>query len=171
MPGKFIAFQGPEDLSGYNYIDTQNGGSVFSLSYYADILKDFDVQTLLRLNERLYIEYNAKSVAPSGMRQVDLPFEDCFCPPDAVVVSFLHAVDSANGAIAVHCKAGLSRTGTLIALYMMWSCCFTAWGAIEWLRIMRSGCVIGEQQHCLLVCAVERARQQPRQGSFATSSE
>jgi cell division cycle 14 len=157
VPGKLIAFQGPEDLGGPDYIDTQHGGRVFSPSYYAEVLQDFGVETVVRLNEPLY---DAASFAACGMQHVDLPFEDCSCPPDAVVAAFLRAVDAAPGAVAVHCKAGLGRTGTLVALYMMRSCGFAAREAMGWLRIMRPGCVIGEQQHYL--CAVERARQQLR---------
>jgi cell division cycle 14 len=46
---------------------------------------------------------------------------------------------------------------------MMLSCGFTAREAMGWLRIMRPGCVIGEQQHYL--CAEERARQKLRQAA------
>ena len=49
----------------------------------------------------------------------------------------------------MHCKDGLGRTGTLIAIYMMLSHGFTARDAMGWLRIMRPGSVIGAQQRYL----------------------
>ena len=63
----------------------------------------------------------------------------------------------AKGAVAVHCKAGLGRTGTLIALYLMTERGFSAREAMGWLRIMRPGSVIGEQQQFL--CAVYEGHQ------------
>ncbi len=54
----------------------------------------------------------------------------------------------------MHCKAGLGRTGTLIACYMMKHYQMTAAECIAWLRIVRPGSVIGPQQVRLLRCAV-----------------
>ncbi|XP_050530021.1 dual specificity protein phosphatase CDC14C isoform X2 [Daktulosphaira vitifoliae] len=55
-----------------------------------------------------------------------------------------------KGAIAVHCKAGLGRTGCLIASYIVKHWSFTALEAIAWIRICRPGSVIGIQQQWLV---------------------
>jgi len=46
--------------------------------------------------------------------------------------------------------AGLGRTGTLIACYIMKHYRMTAAETIAWIRINRPGSVIGPQQHFLL---------------------
>ena len=55
-----------------------------------------------------------------------------------------------SGALAVHCKAGLGRTGVLICSYMIKHHGFTAEEAIGYIRICRPGSVIGLQQNYLL---------------------
>ena len=50
------------------------------------------------------------------------------------------------------------RTGTLIALWMMRAHGFTARAAMGWLRVMRPGSVIGQQQGFL--CRVQRIREE-----------
>jgi hypothetical protein len=83
-----------------------------------------------------------------------LPFEDQQAPTTATVLRFFAVADAAPGPVAIHCAGGLGRTGTLAALYLMRRCGFTAREAMGWLRVMRPGSVIGEQQHYLV--AVER---------------
>jgi cell division cycle 14 len=164
VPGKLVAFQGPVDLpGGAEYRDDERGARVFSPGFYADLLLEMGVDTVVRLNEA---RYDAAELTSRGLGHVELEFDDCTCPPAAVVAAFLAAVEAAEGAVAVHCKAGLGRTGTLIALYLMRERGFGAREAMGWLRIMRPGSVIGEQQRYL--CAMEAAMRRSERADPAT---
>ncbi len=75
-------------------------------------------------------------------------FVDGSNPPEDIVEEFLRICDKhfsqANpGAIAIHCKAGLGRTGTLIGLYAMKHYKIPAEQFIGWIRIARPGSVLG----------------------------
>ena len=61
------------------------------------------------------------------------------------IEDFLQAAENEKGAIAVHCKAGLGRTGTLIALYIMKHLGFPPADFIGWIRIARPGSILGPQ--------------------------
>ena len=68
-----------------------------------------------------------------------------------MISSFLsrQVVEQTSGAVAVHCKAGLGRTGCCIGSYMMKHYRFTAEEVMGWLRIVRPGSIIGPQQNWL----------------------
>ena len=151
VPGKLIAFKGPRTLSDDRLYEDKDGLRVFSPRFYCDAaFADMGVTDVVRLNE---LEYDPADFAAAGIACADLEFDDCTVPPPRVVADFLFTVSRAAGAVAVHCKAGLGRTGTLIALYMMEQHGFTARAAMGWLRIVRPGSVIGDQQDFL--CRVE----------------
>jgi cell division cycle 14 len=153
IPGKLVAMKGPRSTpTGSEYEDAASGGRHFSPAHYAGILRQFDVSVVVRLKQA---RYDPAEFARRGIAVADLPFDDCAAPPPDVVAKFLAIAEGVPGAVAVHCKAGLGRTGTLIAVYMMKHHGFTARAAMGWLRIVRPGSVIGPQQQYL--CDVEGA--------------
>ena len=147
VPGRLVAFRGPRSLPAPQFYRDESGSRTFTPEFYLDVFGDMRVSTVVRLNEA---EYDDQSFASNGIAVIGLEFPDCTAPPLAVVTAFLAVVrDAAPSAVAVHCKAGLGRTGTLAAAHLMAACGFGARDAIGWLRIVRPGSVIGEQQHFL----------------------
>lgn len=134
VPGKFIAFSTPDDR-----VD----GRGYTAEAIAPILKRLGVKTVVRLNEPIY---NEKHLHRHGIDHHDVYFDDGSCPSLPQVAKFLRIAESARGAIAVHCKAGLGRTGTMIGLYLMKHFRFPAPALIGWMRLCRPGMVLGPQQ-------------------------
>ena len=62
---------------------------------------------------------------------------------------FVDAVATLGISSVSFCTAGLGRTGTLIACYVMKHYRFTHAEIIAWIRICRPGSIIGPQQHFL----------------------
>lgn len=58
-------------------------------------------------------------------------------------MSILDYEFSSGCGVAVHCRAGLGRTGTLIGCYIMNKFGFEPRALISWMRIARPGSVIG----------------------------
>ncbi|KAM9547650.1 dual specificity protein phosphatase CDC14C-like isoform 1-T1 [Salvelinus alpinus] len=139
IPGKFLAFSGPHPKS-----KMENGYPLHAPEAYFPYFTKHNITTIVRLNKKMY---DAKRFTDMGFEHHDLFFVDGSTPNDSIVRKFLNICENADGAIAVHCKAGLGRTGTLIGCYMMKHYRLTAAEAIAWMRICRPGSVIGPQQN------------------------
>ncbi|XP_048516491.1 dual specificity protein phosphatase CDC14C isoform X3 [Dendroctonus ponderosae] len=142
VPNKFIAFCGPQNRSKLSNI----GYPVHSPETYFSYFRRHKVSTVIRLNKK---DYDASKFIQAGFDHKDLYFVDGGTPSDRIMQNFINICENAKGAIAVHCKAGLGRTGSLIACYIMKHWKFTAEESIAWIRICRPGSIIGHQQNWL----------------------
>jgi cell division cycle 14 len=109
-----------------------------------------NVGLVVRLNSELYCPSYFTAL---GISHIDMIFEDGTCPPLQLVRRFIkmahEIITIKKKGIAVHCKAGLGRTGCLIGAYLIYKYGFTANEVIAFMRFMRPGMVVGPQQHWL----------------------
>ena len=101
---KFVAFRGPDrhERRPCNFFEA------FQFLGVSDVIRLNDATT-----------YESSDFVEHGIRHHDLEFPDCTAPGPDVVRKFLAVVSKSRGVVAVHCKAGLGRTGTLIAIWIM----------------------------------------------------
>lgn len=120
---------------------------------FKNVLSHFskrNVGLVVRLNSELY---SPTYFTALGINHLDMIFDDGTCPPLHMVKKFIRLahdmITVEQKAIAVHCKAGLGRTGCLIGAYLIYRYGFTANEIIAFMRFMRPGMVVGPQQHWL----------------------
>lgn len=141
VPGKFLAFSGPSEEE-----RDDDGWRTFTPDDYTPLFKKFGIGTIVRLNKKAY---NEQRFVESGFKFEDLYFVDGTTPSKKIVKKFLKIAEAETEGVAIHWKAGLGRTGSLIALYWMKHFGFPAAAFIGWIRICRPGSILGPQQHYL----------------------
>jgi cell division cycle 14 len=142
IPGKYLAFSGPHrtarGLDGYPTLTPED---------YVPIFQQYGVVSVVRLNKKMY---DKNKFVQEGFDHHDLFFIDGTNPSQEIVDKFVQISETTEGMIAVHCKAGLGRTGTCMGAYMMKHYNMTAPETIAWIRLCRPGSVIGPQQNWLI---------------------
>jgi len=143
VPGKFAAFSTPTE----ERRELRPGVFTLAVEQYAALFKRLNITCVVRFNKKLY---DRAIFQKAGIRHVDLWYEDGSNPSEAILQRFLALCEQEAGGVAVHCKAGLGRTGTNIGAYMMKHFGYSARECIGWMRICRPGSVIGPQQQFLV---------------------
>ena len=137
IPKKILAFSCP---SAYKTTG-------LSAETYSHLFKRLNIGTVIRLNKP---KYEKNILLNNGIKHYDLYFPDGSVPSEDIIDRFIHICLNEKNRIAVHCKAGLGRTGTVIGCFAIKVYKFPANQFIAWCRMCRPGSIIGEQQQFLL---------------------
>ncbi|KAA0174316.1 hypothetical protein FNF27_04108 [Cafeteria roenbergensis] len=142
VPGLFIAFSGPLDT----VKRLADGRTTWHPRQYREFFRRNGVAAVVRLNKTCY---DKSTFTRAGIAHYDLFYPDGGLAPPEILERFMHIAETTRGAVGVHCKAGLGRTGTCIGAHMMKHFRMTGREVIAWLRICRPGSVLGPQQQYL----------------------
>lgn len=114
-----------------------------------DIVKDElikrNIDLVIRLNGTNKYDNNLFEI--NKIKIVDLYFEDYSTPSIEFIKKFMNLVNNTeyNKLIAIHCRAGLGRTGLLICIWLIIKLNFTPKNAIAYIRMIRPGSIMGYQ--------------------------
>jgi cell division cycle 14 len=108
-------------------------------------LKKRNVKLVVRLNEDN--NYDSKIFVNQDIDVLDLYFDDYSVPSIKIIKKFMNAINNIEylDKVAIHCRAGLGRTGILICIWLIIKLNFKPVEAIAYIRIMRPGSIMGSQ--------------------------
>lgn len=144
IPNKIIAMKDPK-------IVNSQGNVEINKKYLTELLRN-KIDYVIRLNGKDF-DHDAKYGRPypleelfaEGIAVCDIAITDGGIPTQKQLDLFLEICTIPESQTAVHCHAGMGRTGTMIACYLIRDYGFTSRQAVAWLNLCRRGSVMGKQ--------------------------
>ncbi|VAW71136.1 hypothetical protein MNBD_GAMMA12-1280 [hydrothermal vent metagenome] len=99
---------------------TPRPGLFVELDYDLTALKRVGISVLVSLTQ---IPIDPTSLVKHGIKGIAFPIKDMGVPTIEVAKKFCHQIESlidAGEAVALHCKAGIGRTGTMLVAQLIW---------------------------------------------------
>lgn len=121
-------------------------GIVYPLAYDLELLVRVGVTTLITLTEK---DLDQDALREAGLRNIHLPIFDREAPSISqayMLVRRMQRLTDAGEVLAVHCKAGIGRTGTMLAAWLIREGGLSAQEAIARLRRINPSYVQTEAQ-------------------------
>ena len=122
--------------------------------YFADMDADLDFLAYEGIQHIVTLTEHALMMPPRTPFQVHhMPVGDFGAPENTQVLRFCELVDAAaekGERVMVHCLAGIGRTGTFLASYLMWKEGLTARQALSRVRGLRKEYVQSVEQEAFL---------------------
>jgi atypical dual specificity phosphatase len=173
-PAAKSAFCGPRGfvwLIGGKLAGTPWPGILRDTQHDLQALRDVNISRLISLTET---PFDASLAAAYGIQCTAVPMLDMHAPSLAEALFLCNEIDrylQDGEAVAVHCKAGLGRTGTVLALYWIWLGAgqVSARTAIEYVRRQEAGMIQSLEQERFLEQFAEAVAQPPA-GTIPLSS-
>jgi atypical dual specificity phosphatase len=109
-------------------------GVYFEMEYDLKALQRVGITTLVTLTETALDE---SRLAPFGLKSVWEPIPDMTAPTVEQAVRLCRTIDRLHArgeVVAVHCRAGMGRTGTVLAAHLVWE----GYDALKALETVRS---------------------------------
>ncbi|MHA1304261.1 MAG: phosphatase domain-containing protein [Candidatus Heimdallarchaeaceae archaeon] len=118
-----------------------------------------DVEELFNNNIRAIVSLTANlpppmnKIAELEIEHLHLPIIDLGVPNDTQIYTFLRFVEHnlPNKPVVVHCYAGIGRTGTMLALYLVWNELMNGEEAIAYVRRIRPYSIETVEQEDLII--------------------
>ncbi len=125
-------------------------GITSSVDYDLDLLKNMGIKYLVTLTEK---DLDQEALARHGLLNIHLPIFDREAPSfnqAYMLVRRMQVLLDKGHALAVHCKAGIGRTGTILATWLIREGGISAESAIQRLRAINPAYVQTETQEQFL---------------------